>query len=184
MSYVSCVFSEPLSIEAKPLSPTGSLRLAVNPPNAVLNYLYSVLEAEAHLAAAELGLDPGLGVLHRDTPNRDSLACDLMGPIRPLVDAYLFDWLNRGPLRQDWFFEQAKGNCRLMGPFAAQLSESAAAWRKAVAPYAEEAAKIFWQGRLSRSKSNSLPTRLTQARRSQSKAGNLVSNIPSIPKNH
>ncbi len=123
MSYVSCVFSEPLSIEAKPLSPTGSLRLAVNPPNAVLNYLYSVLEAEAHLAAAELGLDPGLGVLHRDTPNRDSLACDLMGPIRPLVDAYLFDWLNRGPLRQDWFFEQAKGNCRLMGPFAAQLLE-------------------------------------------------------------
>ena len=68
---------------------TGSPRLAVNPPNAVLNYLYSVLEAEAHLAAAELGLDPGLGVLHRDTPNRDSLACDLMEPIRPLVDAYL-----------------------------------------------------------------------------------------------
>src|SRR5215469_17531840 len=30
----------------------------------------------------------GLGVLHRDTPNRDSLACDLMEPVRPLVDAY------------------------------------------------------------------------------------------------
>jgi hypothetical protein len=37
----------------------------------------------------ELGLDPGLGVLHRDRPNRDSLACDLMEPVRPLVDAYL-----------------------------------------------------------------------------------------------
>ena len=42
---------------------------AVNPPNAVLNYLYAVLESDASLAANELGLDPGLGVLHRDTPN-------------------------------------------------------------------------------------------------------------------
>ena len=51
---------------------TGSPRLAVNPPNAILNYLYAVLESEARLAAAELGLDPGLGVLHKDRPNRES----------------------------------------------------------------------------------------------------------------
>jgi CRISPR/Cas system-associated endonuclease Cas1 len=108
---------------------SGSPRLAVNPPNAILNYLYAILESEARLAAAELGLDPGLGVLHRDTPNRDSLACDLMEPVRPLVDAYVFDWTDRGPLRREWFFEQANGNCRLMGEFAAQLSETAAAWR-------------------------------------------------------
>src|SRR5215467_9542676 len=62
---------------------TKSPRLAVNPPNAVLNYLYSILEAEARLAAAQLGLDPELGVLHKDTPNRDSLACDLMEPVMP-----------------------------------------------------------------------------------------------------
>jgi CRISPR-associated endonuclease Cas1 len=161
---------------------TGSPRLAVNPPNAVLNYLYAMLEAEARLAAAELGLDPGLGVLHRDTPNRDSLACDLMEPVRPLVDAYMFDWLNRGPLRREWFFEQANGNCRLMGSFAAQLSETATTWRKAVSPYAEQAAKIFWQGRFKRSNSTFLPTRLTQARRSQAKAGNLVNNVPTTPK--
>jgi CRISPR-associated protein Cas1 len=160
---------------------TGSPRLAVNPPNAVLNYLYAVLEAEARLAAAELGLDPGLGVLHRDTPNRDSFACDLMEPVRPLVDAYVFDWLNRGPLRRNWFFEEANGNCRLMGDFAAELSSTAMTWRGAVAPFAEEAAKIFWQGRLKRSKLNFLPTRLTQARRSQAKAGNLLASTPRIP---
>jgi CRISPR-associated endonuclease Cas1 len=161
---------------------TGSPRLAVNPPNGVLNYLYAILEAEARLAAAELGLDPGLGVLHRDMPNRDSLACDLMEPVRPLVDAYVFDWLSRGPLRREWFFEQANGNCRLMGPFAAQLSETAWTWREAVAPYAEQAAKIFWQGRSKRPKFNFLPTRLTQEKRSQAKAGNLVGNVPEIPK--
>jgi len=158
---------------------TGSPRLAVNPPNAVLNFCYAILEAEARLAAAELGLDPGLGVLHRDAPNRDSLACDLMEAVRPVVDAFVLDWLNRGPLRRNWFFEEANGNCRLMGEFAAELSNTAISWRKAVAPYAEEAARIFWQAR--RKSSTPLPTRLTQARRSEAKAGNLVASTPRIP---
>ncbi len=99
---------------------TGSPRLAVNPPNAILNYLYAVLESESRLAAAALGLDPGIGVLHVDTPYRDSLACDLMEAVRPQVDGYLIDWLTREPLKREWFFEQRDGNCRLMGSFAAQ----------------------------------------------------------------
>ena len=61
---------------------TNSPRLAVNPTNAILSYLYSILESEARLAAAGLGLDPGLGVLHVDSRTRDSLACDLMEPVR------------------------------------------------------------------------------------------------------
>jgi len=68
---------------------TGSPRLAANPPNAILNYLYALLESEARLAICALGLDPGLGVLHVDAPARDSLACDVMEPIRPQVDEYL-----------------------------------------------------------------------------------------------
>lgn len=85
---------------------TGSPRLAANPANAILNYLYALLESEARLAAAALGLDPGLGVLHVDTQARDSLACDLMEAVRPQVDGYLLDWITRQPLRREWFFEQ------------------------------------------------------------------------------
>src|SRR5882724_4837314 len=96
---------------------TGSPRLAANPPNAILNYLYAVLESESRLAAAALGLDPGMGVLHVDTPARDSLACDLMEPVRPQVDAYFLDWITREPLKKEWFFEQRNGNCRLLGSF-------------------------------------------------------------------
>jgi CRISPR/Cas system-associated endonuclease Cas1 len=54
------------SFEARVSPLTGSPRHATNPSNAILNYLYSVLESEARLAAAALGLDPGLGVLHVD----------------------------------------------------------------------------------------------------------------------
>ena len=123
---------------------TGSPRLAVNPPNAILNYLYALLESEARLAAAALGLDPGMGVLHVDTPARDSLACDLMEVVRPQVDGYLLDWITRQPLNRGWFFEQRDGNCRLMSPFAVQLTETAPIWGRAVAPIAEWVARAFW----------------------------------------
>ena len=84
---------------------TGSPRLAVNPPGALLNFCYALLESEARLAAAALGLDPGLGMLHVDTPHRDSLACDLQEPVRASVDAWVWDWVTREPLRRSDFFE-------------------------------------------------------------------------------
>jgi CRISPR-associated endonuclease Cas1 len=68
---------------------TGSPRLAANPVNAILNYLYAILESETRLAIAALGLGPGLGVLHMDAPSRDSLAFDVMEPVRPMVDEYV-----------------------------------------------------------------------------------------------
>lgn len=150
---------------------TGSPRLAANPANAILNYLYCVLESESRLAAAALGLDPGLGVLHVDTPARDSLACDLMEPIRSNVDSYLLDWITRQPLKREWFFEQCDGNCRLMGPFAVRLSETAATWRRVVAPVAEWVAKQFWSTTQKRTQIAQAPTHLTQAHRREAKDG-------------
>ena len=84
---------------------TNSPRLAVNPANAILNYLYAILEAESRLALAALGLDPGIGVLHNDLRSRDSLASDLMEPVRPKVDALLLNLLTSEQLRREWFFE-------------------------------------------------------------------------------
>ncbi len=141
---------------------TASPRLAVNPPNAMLNYLYALLESEARLAAAVLGLDPGLGVMHFDSPSRDSLASDLMEPIRPRVDAYVLDWIKREPLRREWFFEQRDGNCRLMGSFAVRLSETAQTWGRALAPLAEGMARMFSSSIPKRSKRIFPSTRLTQ----------------------
>lgn len=126
---------------------TGTPRLATDPVNAILNYLYAILEAEARLAAAALGLDPGLGVLHADTIARDNLACDLMEPIRPLVDAYVLKWLASEPLRREWFFETRSGNCRLMDSFAERLGQTAPTWARAVAPVAERVAQMMWTDR-------------------------------------
>ena len=139
---------------------TGSPRLAANPVNAILNYLYALLESEARLAAAALGLDPGMGVLHVDTAARDSLACDLMEVVRPQVDAYVLDWITRQPLNREWFFEERNGNCRLMAPLAIRLSETTPTWGRAVAPITEWVARAFWS--TIRKPDTPLATRLTQ----------------------
>jgi len=150
---------------------TGSPRLAVNPPNAMLNYLYALLESESRLALAALGLDPGIGVLHVDTQARDSLAYDLMEPVRPRVDAYLLDWISREPLRREWFFEQRDGTCRLMGSLAIRLSETAPTWGRAVAPLAEWVSRTLWST-IPKPAGQLIPaTRLTESRRRQAKGG-------------
>jgi hypothetical protein len=146
---------------------TQSPRLAVNPPNAMLNYLYTLAQSESRLALAALGLDPGIGVLHKDTRTRDSLASDLIESARPKVDSFLLDWLTKEPLRRQWFLEERNGNCRLMSSLATRLSESCTIWRRAVAPFAEGIARALWS---QRSTSERTPaTRLTQNRRREAK---------------
>jgi hypothetical protein len=161
---------------------TGSPRLAVNPPNAMLNYLYALLEAETRLAAAAMGLDLGIGLLHVDTDARDSLACDLMEPVRPQVDAYLLDWLTREPLRREWFFEQRDGNCRLMGSFAVRLSETARTWGRAVAPIAEWVARELWSTVQKPNRQRLPATRLTQSHKREAKGISSTFSIQAPPK--
>jgi CRISPR-associated endonuclease Cas1 len=158
---------------------TGSPRLAANPVNAILNYLYALLESEARLAVAAMGLDPGLGVLHADTTARDSLACDVMEPVRPAVDAYLLDWITRESLSREWFFEQRDGNCRLMAPFAVRLSQTAPTWGRAVAPIAEWVARAFWS--TIRKPDSPLATRLTQSVKREARGSRIVP-LPPAPR--
>jgi CRISPR-associated endonuclease Cas1 len=149
---------------------TNSPRLAINPANAIINYLYAILESESRLALATLGLDPGIGVLHNDLRSRDSLACDLMEPVRPKVDCLVLDLLFSEQLRREWFFEQRDGNCRLMGSFTEILSETATMWRSAVGPFAEWIAKCIWDSKLTHVRANAPATRLTQAHKSEGRA--------------
>jgi CRISPR-associated protein Cas1 len=123
---------------------SGSPRCAVNPANAILNYLYAILESESRLALAAVGLDPGLGFLHVDSRTRDSLACDLMETVRPEVDAYVLDWLAHRLLQRKDFFEKADGTCRLMAGVCVRLSQTARTWGNAVAPWAELIARTLW----------------------------------------
>jgi CRISPR-associated endonuclease Cas1 len=147
-----------------PLS--GGPRLAITPVHAILNYCFALLESETRLALASLGLDVGLGLgLHTDTPNRDSLAFDVLEPVRPEIEAWVLSWIRREPLRRSDFFETPNGNCRLMSPFCAKLSETAPVWGKLVAPWAEYVARTLWATTRPSNSKHRLSTPLTQQHR-------------------
>jgi CRISPR-associated endonuclease Cas1 len=148
---------------------TGRPRLAVNPVNAMLNYVYALLESESRLAVAAVGLDPGIGFLHVDTDSRDSLALDVMEVARPNVDWFLVDWIIKQPLRRDWFFEERDGSCRLMASFAVELAQSLPAWRHTIAPIAEWVSRVLWTTFKHSRKWMSAPTHLTQSKRRHAK---------------
>jgi hypothetical protein len=112
----------------------------VGPANAILNYLYAILEAEARIAALAVGADPLLAFLHSDQRNRDSLACDLMEPVRPKVDAFVLDLLASREFRKEDFFELRDGQCRLLPPLTYELINTAPLWSREVLPVTQAVA--------------------------------------------
>ncbi len=122
---------------------SGGPRLATNPPNAILNYLYALLEAETILACHTVGLDPSLGIFHTDQRDRASLALDVMEAARPAVDAYLLALLTQRTLSARDFAETRQGACRMGQPLAARLAETCGAWRNQVAPVVERVSHML-----------------------------------------
>jgi len=160
---------------------SGGPRLAVNPPNALLNYINAIAESECRKAAISCGLDPGLGFIHTDTANRDSLGLDLIETIRPAIEAWLLDWLLTEPLTRADFSESSDGNCRITTSLCAKLGETAPTWGKLVAPWAEYVAHSLYVGRSSDSTvTRGLKTPLTQRHRREAKGS--VIPIAKIPK--
>jgi len=144
--------------------------LAVTPVHAILNYCFALLQAETTLCVSALGLDAGLGILHTDIANRDSLALDVLEPIRPEIETWLLNWIANEPLRRSDFFETGSGNCRLMSQLCIKLGETASVWRKLVAPWAEYVAETLWASSKTRLRTDiAPPTRLTQRRRTEAK---------------
>ncbi len=148
---------------------TGSPRLAANPANAILNYLYALLEAEARIACLAVGLDPGIGILHADQRGRDSLALDIMEAVRPMVDAFVLDILRTRVFRASDFFETRQGVCRVLPPLTHSLAETAPTWAKYVAPVAERVAHVL--GSAPGARISRITTPLTQRNRSAGRNG-------------
>jgi CRISPR-associated protein Cas1 len=57
--------------------------------NPQINYLYGMLRHQTESAILSIGLDPALGILHRDGYRMPSLVFDLMEPFRPVIDRLL-----------------------------------------------------------------------------------------------
>jgi CRISPR-associated endonuclease Cas1 len=137
---------------------TGGSRLAVLPVNALLNYCYALAEIECRLACLIVGLDPGLGVLHADQRARDSMALDLLEPVRPEVDRFVLQLISGTTFGKRSFFETERGVLRVGAELARELAESLPLWRARAGPVAEKVARVLG--------GVGLPTPMTQTNRS------------------
>ncbi len=84
-------------------------RPPLDPLNAVLSLGYTLLHAEAILAAHAVGLDPYIGFYHVPAFGRESLASDLVESLRAEVDAWGLALFNSQTLRAEDFSTTQEG---------------------------------------------------------------------------
>jgi CRISPR-associated endonuclease Cas1 len=121
----------------------GTARNATDPINALLNYLYKLLEAEGHIATQAVGLDPGLGVLHADFRGRPSFVLDLIEAGRPIAERHLLRIVESQPMRWRDFQEDERGVVRVLAPLTHRLAEAMPAFGAALAPVVERVVRIL-----------------------------------------
>lgn len=74
-----------------------------DPVNACLSLAYTLLHFDAVRACHVSGLDPLLGFFHRPAIGRESLASDLIEPLRPRVDGWVWQLFRMRTLREEHF---------------------------------------------------------------------------------
>ncbi len=73
-----------------------SRRPPLDPVNALLSFVYTLLVHDCRSALETVGLDPAAGFLHRDRPGRPGLALDLMEELRSVIaDRLVLSLINR-----------------------------------------------------------------------------------------
>lgn len=82
--------------------------------NCLLSFLYALLRHDCIAALTATGLDPFVGYLHNERPNRPSLALDLMEEFRPvLADRLAITLINRRQVSSDDFVVREGGAVEL-----------------------------------------------------------------------
>ncbi len=99
------VFNQLLRTQQQTFSFTSrSRRPPLDPINALLSFIYTLLLNDCRSALESVGLDPAVGFLHRDRPGRPSLALDLMEEFRPVIaDRLALSLINRRQLSKTDF---------------------------------------------------------------------------------
>jgi len=104
---ISSVFAPALGFSGRNRRPPR------DPVNVCLSLSYTMAHLQAVQSCISAGLDPLLGFYHRPSFGRESLASDLIEPLRPAIDLWVWqNLLRHGPLDQD-HFSLDKGACIL-----------------------------------------------------------------------
>jgi len=87
-----------------------SRRPPLDKVNAMLSFVYTLLEGDIAAALNAVGLDPYVGFLHKDRPGRRSLALDILEELRaPLADRFVITLINNRRIDPSGFFHKETG---------------------------------------------------------------------------
>ena len=87
-----------------------SRRPPLNPINAILSYIYSILSNDVASALESVGLDAYAGFMHTDRPGRISLALDLVEEVRaPIADRFVLSLINNNQIKKEDFIIEDNG---------------------------------------------------------------------------
>lgn len=120
-----------------------------DPVNACLSLGYTLLHFEAVRAVHAAGLDPLIGFLHEPAYGRESLACDLIEPLRPRLDSWVWAQVRDRALRAE-HFDTDKGGCLLgkagRAVFYGAYEEASGPWRRWLRRLSQRLARQLEQG--------------------------------------
>ncbi|GIV35230.1 MAG: CRISPR-associated endonuclease Cas1 [Chitinophagales bacterium] len=105
---LAALLPEPYRFEKRTTHP------ATDPFNACLNYGYGILYGKVESALVKAGIDPYMGVFHRDEYNRPALVFDVIEKFRIWID-YVVIQLFRQDAFTDECFERQPHQCLLEG---------------------------------------------------------------------
>jgi len=88
-------------------------RPAPDPVNALISLTATLLHLDAVRALHMAGLDPAIGFLHAPEYNRESLACDIIEPLRPHAEGWVLGLLAGRTMRPEHFDTVQGGACRM-----------------------------------------------------------------------
>ncbi len=83
-----------------------------DPVNALLSLSYTLLHFEAVRITQQAGFDACIGFLHAPEYSRESLACDCIEPLRPVVDGFVLGLFHSRIIRKEHFGVQ-QDSCKL-----------------------------------------------------------------------
>lgn len=97
-------------------------RNATHPVNAMLNYVYGMLESRVRIETIVEGYDPGIGIMHNTVKvGRHSFVYDRMEPLRPVVDRSVLKLINEETFSGADFQIQTDGVVRLNPELARRM---------------------------------------------------------------
>lgn len=102
-----------------------SRRPPLDPTNATLSFLYTLITHDCRSALESVGLDPQAGFLHSLRPGRPALALDLMEEFRPVLgDRLALTLINRKQLTSEDFVTRPGGSVMFKDPARKQVLTS------------------------------------------------------------